>query len=59
MFIGYFILFSPSCPELMRFLQDWSELGTQIAETSIALNLAEKEVLEVLRREVRIIILIM
>ncbi|KIM48011.1 hypothetical protein M413DRAFT_61970, partial [Hebeloma cylindrosporum] len=32
--------------------REWSELGIQIAETSTALNLAEKEVLEILRREV-------
>lgn len=37
------------------FLQPWSELGNKLAETSIAIALAEKEVLQMLRLEVSVL----
>lgn len=36
------------------FLQPWSDLGNKLAETSIAISLAEKEVLQMLRLEVSV-----
>ena len=36
------------------FLQPWSELGNKLAETSITIALAEKEVLQMLRLEVSV-----
>lgn len=36
------------------FLQPWSELGNKLAETSVAIALAEKEVLQMLRLEVSV-----
>jgi hypothetical protein len=35
-------------------LQPWSELGNKLAETSVAIALAEKEVLQMLRLEVSV-----
>jgi hypothetical protein len=36
------------------FLQPWTELGNKLTETSIAISLAEKEVLQMLRLEVSV-----
>ena len=36
------------------FLQPWSELGNKLAETSVAISLVEKEVLQMLRLEVSV-----
>ena len=36
------------------FLQPWSELGNKLAETSVAIALVEKEVLQMLRLEVSV-----
>ncbi len=35
-----------------KVIQDWTQLGSKITETKIALNAAEKEVFDILRLEV-------
>lgn len=37
---------------VLTVLQEWSQLGGQIAETTVALGAAEKEAVEILRNEV-------